>query len=244
MAHSDTRWQRWLKNLSWFLATVIVLAVLMRVFRSPLILAAIWGVGLVWGAVLTYQISQLLFSSPEIVVSEARLQDYLAQTQAYKRKIDQTITATESAARRVPLDSLAGRIEQWTAAIERLVQRLNSLRQDEIIRQDLQAVPKAIADLEKRLAQESDPTLHDQLQRTLTNRRKQAAALAELQTVMRQAEFQIESTLSMLGTIYSQLLTGQSTSDIATYSRLSTDVDEEVRRLEDQLEALREVKLG
>jgi chromosome segregation ATPase len=244
MAYSDNRWQRWLKNLGWFLATIIVLAVLMRLFRSPLILAVIWGVGLVWGAMLTYQISQLLFGPREIVVSEARLQDYLAQTQAYKRKIDQTITATESAARRVPLESLAGRIEQWTTAIERLVQRLNSLRQDEIIRQDLQAVPKAIADLEKRLAQESDPTLRDQLQRTLTNRRKQAAALAELQTVLRQAEFQIESTLSMLGTIYSQLLTGQSTSDIATYSRLSTDVDEEVRRLEDQLEALREVKLG
>jgi chromosome segregation ATPase len=188
--------------------------------------------------------SQLLFGPREIVDSEAKLPDYLAQTQAYKRKIDQTNTATESAARRVPLDNLAGRIEQWTAAIERLVQRLNSLRQDEIIRHDLQTVPKAIADLEKRLALESDPTLRDHLQRTLTNRRKQAAALAELQTVLRQAEFQIESTLSMLGTIYSQLLTGQSTSDVATYSRLSSDVDEEVRRLEDQLEALREVKLG
>jgi hypothetical protein len=31
---------------------------------------------------------------------------------------------------------------------------------------------------------------------------------------------------------------------VADYSRLSADVDEEVRLLQDQLEALREVKLG
>jgi hypothetical protein len=31
---------------------------------------------------------------------------------------------------------------------------------------------------------------------------------------------------------------------VADYSRLSTEVDEEVRLLQDQLEALREVKLG
>ena len=55
---------------------------------------------------------------------------------------------------------------------------------------------------------------------------------------------QIESTVSMLGTIYSQVLTGQSTSEVADYSQLSTEVDEEVRLLQDYLEALREVKLG
>ena len=54
---------------------------------------------------------------------------------------------------------------------------------------------------------------------------------------MERAEMQIESTVSMLGTIYSQILTGQSTSHVADYGHLSADVDEEVR-------VLQEVKLG
>lgn len=244
MDNLGSGWQKWLKNVGWFLATLVVLALLMRFLRSPIVLAAIWAVGLVWGTLLAYQISQLLFGPREIAVSESKLQDYLAQTHAYQRKIDQTIEDTTSPARRVTLDSLAQRIAQWTEAIEKLVQRLNHLRQDEVIRQDLRAVPKAITDLQKRLAKESDPDLRQQLERTLANRRKQQAALDELQSVMRRAEAEIESTLSMLGTIYSQVLTGQSTNDVADYSHLSTDVDEEVRRLEDQLEALREVKLG
>lgn len=244
MDNLGSGWQKWLKNVGWFLATLVVLALLMRFLRSPIVLAAIWAVGLVWGTVLAYQISQLLFGPREIAVSESKLQDYLAQTHAYQRKIDQTIEDTTSPARRVTLDSLAQRIAQWTEAIEKLVQRLNHLRQDEVIRHDLRTVPKAITDLQKRLAKESDPDLRQQLERTLANRRKQQAALDELQSVMRRAEAEIESTLSMLGTIYSQVLTGQSTNDVADYSHLSTDVDEEVRRLEDQLEALREVKLG
>jgi biotin-(acetyl-CoA carboxylase) ligase len=118
------------------------------------------------------------------------------------------------------------------------------LRQDEVIRRDIKEVPQAIADLQTRLVNETDEVVRSQLQRTLDNRQKQLDSLEQLQTMMKRAEIQIESTLSQLGTIYSQLLTGQSTSHVADYSRLSADVDEEVRQLQDHLEALREVKLG
>jgi hypothetical protein len=69
-------------------------------------------------------------------------------------------------------------------------------------------------------------------------------ALETLQNTIKRAEIQIESTVSRLGTIYSQLLTSQSTSQVADYSRLAENVDEEVQVLQEQLEALREVKLG
>lgn len=113
-----------------------------------------------------------------------------------------------------------------------------------MIRQDLEAVPQAIADLQTRLTNETDPTLRTQLERTLSNRQNQLASLERLQNTMKRAEIQIESTLSALGTIYSQVLTGQSTDHVADYSRLAADVDEEVRLLQDRLEALEEVKLG
>jgi hypothetical protein len=82
------------------------------------------------------------------------------------------------------------------------------------------------------------------LERTLTSRKNQLAALKRLQGARNRVEIKIESTLSALGTIYSQILTAESTDQIADYSRLSIDVDEEVRTLQDYLEALAEVKLS
>jgi hypothetical protein len=48
---------------------------------------------------------------------------------------------------------------------------------------------------------------------------------------------------SPLGTIYAQLLAGQSAHHIAGYAQLSAGVADEGQRLQDQLEAWREVKL-
>ena len=45
-------------------------------------------------------------------------------------------------------------------------------------------------------------------------------------------------------TIYSQVLIAQSTNQIADYSHLLAEVDEEVSLLQDHLEALEEVKLA
>lgn len=78
----------------------------------------------------------------------------------------------------------------------------------------------------------------------MTSRKNQLAALKRLQGARNRVEIKIESTLSALGTIYSQILTAESTDQIADYSRLSIDVDEEVRTLQDYLEALAEVKLS
>ncbi len=175
---------------------------------------------------------------------KSTVQTHLDRALAYQTQIDSLIKATAEAKARARLQELAGEVGEWVEAIEDLVNRLDDFQQNSLIRQDLEAVPKAIADLETRLAQESDPAIRSQLERTLANRRKQMAVLEQLQNTMKRAEIQIESTLSSLGTIYSQLLTGQSTDHVADYSRLSAEVEEEVHTLQDHLEALEEVKLG
>ena len=243
MENVSPRWRSFLRNLIWYGATVIVLAVSLR-FLSWYGLVLLWGIGLGWGVVLAVQFSRLLFGSDDSAVREEKLQAYLDQAASYKTNIDQTIAAATSQAERVRLEQVGRQIDAWTEAIVKLAERLSRLRQDEVIRQDMQRVPAAIVDLEKRLAKESDPAIKTQLERTLANRQKQMAALLQLQNTMVRAEMQIESTVSMLGTIYSLILTGQSTSDVADYRELSAEVDEEVKVLEDHLEALREVKLG
>lgn len=233
------RWRKLLKELGWYVLLVIISVILVRVERIPIWLP--WLVALGGGLWLIWL---QLRVKPELADDQSRLDGYLKQTQAYKMQLDQALKAAIQPGRQPHWQQLAAQLDTWTATIEDLVERISKVNRDEIIRRDLKAVPAAIADLEARLSRESDPALHAQLERTLANRRKQLASLDELQNTVKRAEIQIESTLSLLGTIYSQILTGQSTSHVADTSRLSADVDEEVRLLQDQLEALREVKLG
>lgn len=228
------RWRKLLIGLGWYLLLVIISVILVRVDRIiwlPWLVALGGGLWLIW---------LQLKVKPELADDQSRLDGYLKQTRAYKIQLDQAIKVAAQS----HVQQLAPQLDIWTATIQDLVERIGKLNRDEIIRRDLKAVPAAISDLEARLNREIDPAIRAQLERTLANRRKQLASLDELQNTVKRAEIQIESTLSLLGTIYSQILTGQSTSHVADTSRLSADVDEEVRLLQDQLEALREVKLG
>lgn len=232
-------WRKFLQNLVWYLLAVALAMVLVRFERLPIWLP--WLVALVGAIWLIWQ----QFRANLAGVDEGRRANlYLEQSLAYQRQIEQALKASPPAAGSVQRQQLLLQIDSWTKAIEALVQRINDFRQDELIQQDLKAVPQAIANLESRLGREADVATQAQLERTLANRRKQLATLKQLQNTVNRAEIQIESTLSLLGTIYSQILIGQSTSHVADYSRLASDVDEEVRQLQDQLEALREVKLG
>lgn len=228
-------WHKLLRNLGWYLLAVVIAVMLVRFDRFPIwlpwLVAGAGGIWLLW--------LQLRSSGPE-ADDRKRADIYLDQAFSYKRQIEQALKVSPS----TYSQQLEHQLDSWTEAIQDLVQRIDSLRRDELIRRDLKAVPEAIANLESRLSHEVDVSTQAQLERTLANRRKQLAALKQLQNTVNRAEIQIESTLSLLGTIYSQILIGQSTSHVADYSRLATDVDEEVRLLQDQLEALREVKLG
>ncbi len=238
MSNFDSHWRKIWRNLGWYILLVVVSVALVRIEHIPIWLP--WLVALGGGLWLIWQ--QLRHNNAE-TAEVNRASAYLEQALAYKKQIDQALRAATQQRNSVHLQQLGLQIEHWTGAIQDLVQRINSLQQDELIRRDLKAVPAAIADLEARLHHESDDAIRAQLERTLANRRKQLVSLEQLQNTVKRAEIQIESTLSLLGTIYSQILTGQSTSHVADYSRLSAEVDEEVRLLQDQLEALREVKL-
>jgi hypothetical protein len=172
------------------------------------------------------------------------LQAYVERALAYQNQIDGIIKASADNNTSDRLQELGAEVSEWIKAITNLARRVDGFQQNALVRQDLETVPQAIADLEGRLADESDPNLRAQLERTLANRQNQLASLEQLHSTMKRAEIQIESTVSSLGTIYSQLLTGQSTDQVADHSRLLADVDEEVNRLRDQLEALEEVKFG
>lgn len=173
----------------------------------------------------------------------SKIQAHLDKARAYQKQINDLIKSTPDR-NRARRQELATQVSEWIKAIEDLSKQVGNFQQNTLINQDLNSVPQAIEELEARLANESNETTRKELERTLASRKNQLAALQRLQDSIHRAEIKIESTLSALGTIYSQLLTAQSTDQVADYSRLSTEVDEEVRTLQDHLDALREVKLG
>jgi hypothetical protein len=140
---------------------------------------------------------------------------------------------------------LLRQIQTWWQTIEAMARTLSDLSQNsDIIQSDLHDLPAAIAELEQQLAGETHPLLRADLEQMLGQRRRQQAALEQLQTTRRRAKIQIERTIAVLGTIYSQLLTYRSTFHVADYQQLADNVAEEVQQLQDYLEALQEVKGG
>jgi hypothetical protein len=176
------------------------------------------------------------FAKPEIASK-------LAQAQAYKKQIDAIALAETNPAKKERLRELSVQVNEWTGDVEEMARQLDAFKRNDVIQRDLVAVPEAIKKLTTQLANETDPRVKAQLERTLAVRSDQWGSLQRLQSLMRQSEVQMESTIAALGTIYSQALAVQSTNDIAEYSHLTEEVNEQSRMLRDQLEALQEVKL-
>lgn len=246
MQNLSAPWQQLLKNFGLYIILLAIVMTTFFFFKLAWLLLLMWVVGLGGIIALSIQFARLSFGSQrETIHAEAQMQYYFELAEGYKAKITQAIRSTKAErASAVQQQQLERQVNVWTESIINLIDRVNRLRQDNLIQQDLQHVPKAVADLEKQLAAEKDDFVRKQLERTLTNRRQQLEALKDIKNTIRRAEFEIESTISRLGTIYSTLLAKQSDDQVATYNRLSEDIDEEVFRLRDHLEALREVRLG
>jgi hypothetical protein len=172
------------------------------------------------------------------------IQAYLDKARTYKEQINNLIKSTSNQKTHARLQDLDTQVSEWVKAIDDIANRVDSLQQNSLIHQDLEAIPQSIETLEVQLVNESDEATRIELERTLVTRKNQLAALERLQSTINRAEIKIESILSALGTIYSQVLIAQSTDHVADYSHLSAEVDEEVRLLQDHLEALEEVKLA
>jgi len=237
---SSQKWGNFLRNTGWYFVTLFVLFIAIRLMPPTFIL--MWLVALTWGAFLIYRFYRLLTIPYEQEIVEEHLEAYLLQAQGYQEQINNLLNDS-SLINRNDLEQLAKQIPTWVQAIEDLVKRINYLSQISLIKRDIERVPQAIAQLETRISKAQDPVLRKHLTRTLLNHKKQLLSLQTLQKNLQQAEAQIEHTLSTLDTLSSELLAGSSINDVATYIHLAANVDEEVRRIENHLEALSEIKL-
>ena len=168
----------------------------------------------------------------------------LNQARAYKREIDRLVDTTTDPLRKDKLRELSSDVDIWMKTVEEMSQRVDSFKNNQVIQNDLVTVPQSIQKLTMQLNEETDPRVKASIERTLAARADQMASLQKLQSLMRQAEVQLENSTAALGTIYSQALATQSTSRVADYSHLSSELEEQSKLLRDQLEAMEEVKMG
>jgi hypothetical protein len=130
----------------------------------------------------------------------------------------------------------------WLQAVYNLAKHVDKLRLNKVVQQDLKKLPGAIKAYEAELKMAAAPEVQEQLQRTIADKKRQLQTLQTLENNVAKATYQLDSTISSLGTIYSQLLlVGSKDQSGGRMNRLQAEISEQVRELQDLTEAMDEV---
>jgi len=216
-----------------------------------LILGALGEIGLVWSSVkepafrakAVAEMFRENFKAREI--HDPALRSRVDKALEYRDKIDEVITRSREGVMRDHLADVSGGITQWMENVYRLAQRIDAYEADDTLRQDMQGVQPAIESLKKRLALEDDETVKRQISQTIAQKQIQRDNLLKLQNVMEQAQFQLESTITAMGTVYSQMmLLGARDVAAGRAQRLQQDITDQVQALQDVVHTVDEVYQG
>jgi hypothetical protein len=172
----------------------------------------------------------------------AKYRDKVEKALEYRERIEGVIRQSREGVLRDHLEEDARRITEWVGNIFGLAKRLDAYENDEIIKRDMRSVQSDIRDLEARLRLEDDEAMRQQMQEAIRGKKTHSDNLERLQNTMEKAEFQLENTLSAMGTVYAQLqLIGAKDVDSSRARNLRKDIAEQVVALQDIVETMDEV---
>jgi hypothetical protein len=253
----------WHALLRWESAVVIALTLVISTFLG---LLALVGVFPLWWAFLALAIGLLteaiVFASSVTDEEEnagvvaallrdqykpknlrsRKLKTQLNKALEYEGLIVSTIQRTRAGVLHDRLARAIEPVDEWIQAIYRLATRLDVYEQNRVIKRDLRSVPLAIENFKQRLAAENDPAVQETLRKTIADKERQWEHLNHLQNTMEKAEYQMESTLAALGTVFAQVQAiDVRGAEKGRAERLREEIDEQVAQLEDLSEAMDEV---
>jgi hypothetical protein len=114
----------------------------------------------------------------------------------------------------------------------RLALRLDVYRFDALLAKSRAVVPDEIKSLTERRQKEINPVVQQDLDKVLASKQKQLQMLETLDTRMKQAELQLEQSLTALATVYSQVqLIDAQDVDSSRADRLRADIQEQIEQL-------------
>lgn len=160
----------------------------------------------------------------------------------YQRRIELQIRNQPAGLIRDRLNDAANQLSVWVSNIYQLALRVDAYQADDLLAKDRNALPQELEALRTRREREQNPGVQQQLDQVLESKAAQWKTLRELDARMRQAQLQMEQSLTALATVYGQvqLLNAESINS-GRAERLRTDIQEQVKRLDDLVASLNEV---
>lgn len=213
-----------------------------------LVLGALGEIGLVWSSVRDPEFRAKAVSDmfrekfkPREIKNKA-LRQRVEKALDYRERIDEVIAKSREGVMRDHMRDVSQGITRWMENVFRLARRLDAYMSDDVLRKDSQSVEPEIETLKNRLALEDDDTVKRQISQTIAQKQIQRDNLNKLQNVMERAQFQLESTLTAMGTVYSQMML-LGARDVASgrAQRLGQDIDDQVQALQDVVETMDQV---
>jgi hypothetical protein len=172
----------------------------------------------------------------------AKYRDKVGKALEYRERIEGLIRQSRQGVLRSHLEEDARRITEWVANVFGLAKRLDAYENDEIIKRDMTSVRTTLEEFEARLRVEDDEAVGQQMQEAIRSKKTHWDNLQRLQNTMEKAEFQLENTLSAMGTVYAQLqLIGAKDVDSSRARHLREDIGEQVQGLQDIVETMDEI---
>jgi chromosome segregation ATPase len=176
-------------------------------------------------------------------LSNKKLQEQVQEALDYRSRITAAIRERRESVLKDNLSQTAGQIDEWLESIYSLAQRLDRYQQEkEILERDKKRTAARVDQLRIKLEREQDDAVRTQIETTMANLQRQHGTILQLENTMERAQLQLETTLSSLGTIYSQtMLVGAKDIDSGRAKRLRQEISEEVQELDHILVAMDEV---
>ena len=170
-------------------------------------------------------------------VSRERLRDAFE----YRRNMLKLADVARGAMRTRQRNLISG-INDWIAHMYNLANRIDHFENNDLAARDLQIVPRKIEQVKHRVSQVKDEHTRRDLQGQLQMLQRQLISLEASASTIKRAEIQLESTLSALGTVYAQMsLLGTKDANSARGQRLSVEIQDEIDKLQDTIDAMDEV---
>lgn len=179
---------------------------------------------------------------PERLSNES-LQQQVKEALEYRSRITTAIRERKESVLKDNLSATASQIDEWLESIYNLAQRLDRYQQErKLLERDKSRASARINELAQKVEKEDDTAVLSQIETTKANLQRQYDTILQLENTMERAELQLETTLSSLGTIYSQtMLVGAKDIDSGRAKRLRQEISEEVQELDNILVAMDEV---
>lgn len=177
------------------------------------------------------------------LLSDPNLREDVEIALEYQRRIEDQIARQKEGPMRSRLETTAGKLSDWISNVHKLAVQIDAHRKDSLLLRDMQTLPGEIDRLVAQRRLESNPAVQKQLDEVIASKDQHGKALVALDDRMKQAQLQMERSITALATIYSQVqLVDTQNVGSGRAERLQLEIQEQVDRLDDIVESISEIQ--